>query len=75
MAATRLVQRFETFASGPCRKIGSIQCFVYHIDKGLCVIPNEAMDHITLILAGEDRLNQGWKVIQSELASDQTSTD
>ena len=74
MAAARPVQRFETFLSSPRRKTGHVQCFVYDIDKGLCIIPNEAMDRVTLILTGEDRFDQGGEFMQSERASDQTST-
>ena len=47
---------------------------VYHIDEGLCVVPEEAMDHVILILAGDDRLGKGGEFIQSERASDQTLT-
>jgi hypothetical protein len=47
---------------------------VYHIDKGLCVVP-EAMDRVTSILTRDDRLDQGGEFIQGERASDQTSTD
>ena len=49
VAATRPVQRFETFLSGPWRKIGPIQRFVHHIDKGLCIVPKKATDRVTLV--------------------------
>ena len=68
------VQRFETLLSGPWRKIGSVQCFIYHIDKGLCVVPKEVVDRVTLVFTREDRLDQGGKFMRSERASDQTST-
>ena len=48
---------------------------VHHIDKGLCVIPEEGFDHVTLVLARDDRLEQGGEFVRSECASDQTSTD
>jgi len=47
---------------------------VHHIDKDLCIIPAEATDYVTLILARENHLNQGWEFIQGEQASDQTFT-
>jgi len=49
-------------------------CLVYHIDKGLCVVPKEAADRITRILTREDRLDQEGELMRSELASGQTST-
>jgi len=49
-------------------------CLVYHIDKGLCVVPEEATDHVTPILAQEYCLDQGGEFVQSERASDQTFT-
>ena len=49
-------------------------CLVYHIDKYLCVFPNEAMDCVTHIVAQENGLDQGGELMQSERASDQTST-
>jgi hypothetical protein len=36
---------------------------VYHIDEGLCVVPEEATDRVILILARDDRLNEGGKFI------------
>ena len=35
---------------------------VYHVDEGLCVVPKEATDRV-IILAGDDRLNEGGKFI------------
>lgn len=36
--------------------------------------PEEAVDRVSLILTGEDRLYQGGEFVRSEYASDQTST-
>ena len=47
---------------------------VYNIDKGLCVVAREATDCVTLILTGEDRLDQGGELMWSERAPDQTFT-
>lgn len=46
-------------------------CLVYHIDEGLCVVPKEVMNCVALMLAREDRLNQGGSERPPE--SDQTS--
>ena len=48
---------------------------VYCIDEGLCVIPKETTDFVTLTLARKDRLDQRREFVQSERPSDQTSTD
>jgi hypothetical protein len=72
VAATCPVQRFETFLSGPRRKIGPIQRFVYHIDKGLCIVRKKATYCVTLIFVREDCLDQGGEFVQSEPAPDQT---
>jgi len=49
-------------------------CLVYHVDKGLCVVPKEGTDRVTLVLTREDRLDQGGEFVQGKCASDQTST-
>ena len=74
MAATRPVQRFETFLPCPWQKIGPIKRLVDHIDKGLCIIPKEGTDRVTLVLTREDRLDKGGEFVQSKCASDQAST-
>ena len=48
-------------------------CLVYHIGKGLSVIPTEAMDNVTLILTREDSLDKEGEVAGIERASDQKS--
>ena len=53
---------------------GRRTCLIHHVDKGLRVIPKEATDRITLIPTREDHSNQGGEFMQSECASDQTST-
>jgi len=45
---------------------------IYHIDKGLRVVPEEATDRVTPILVQEYCLDQGGEFVQSECASDQT---
>ena len=45
-------------------------CLVHHVDESLCVVPNEAMDHVAFIFTREDRLGQGGEFVQSECASD-----
>ena len=50
------------------RKCGT--CLVYHIDKGLCVVPEEVTDRVTPIPAQEYCLDQGGEFVQSECASD-----
>jgi hypothetical protein len=49
-------------------------CLVYHINKRLCVFPDEATDCVTRIIARENGLDQGGELMRSERASDQTST-
>jgi hypothetical protein len=49
-------------------------CLVYHIDKGLCIVPNEGTDGGTRIVARENGLDQGGEFMQSECAFDQTPT-
>ena len=44
---------------------------VYHIDKGLGVVPTEATDNIMPILTREDSLNQEGELIRIERASNQ----
>ena len=48
--------------------------FVYHVDKGLGIVPLEEIDRVGPILVREDRLNQGGKFVRDECASDQTFT-
>ena len=48
-------------------------CLVHHISKGLCVVPKEAADRVSLILTREDHFDQRGEFVQSECASDQTS--
>ena len=43
---------------------------VYHVDKGLRVVPTEAADRLTLALTREDRLNQGGEFVRRERAPD-----
>ena len=43
---------------------------IYHINEGLCVIPKEAMDCVTLVLTREDHFNQGREFMQSKCTSD-----
>jgi len=42
---------------------------IYHINKGLQIIPKEATDHVTLILTQEDHFNQGGEFMQSKCTS------
>ena len=49
-------------------------CLVYHIDKRLCIFPNEGTDCITRIVARENGLDQGGELMRSEPAPDQTFT-
>jgi len=49
-------------------------CLVYHINKGLRVVPEEVAGGFTLILVQEDRLDQGGEFKRSERPSDQTPT-
>jgi hypothetical protein len=44
--------------------------FIYHINKGLRVILKEAADRVTLILAREERLDQGGEFMRSERTPD-----
>ena len=46
------------FAMSECRT-----CLVYHIDKRLCVVPNEAADRITCTPTRENRLDQGGELM------------
>ena len=52
-------------------KRGTGLIYYIDIDKGLRVGSEEAMDHVTLILAGEDRFDQGGEFLHSERSSDQ----
>jgi len=52
---------------------GDKTCLIYHINKGLCVVPEEATDRVTLILAREDHFDQRGDFMQSECGPDQTS--
>ena len=47
---------------------------IYHIDKGLRVVPKEATNRVAIIFTREDRLNQGRELMRVECASDQTCT-
>jgi len=47
---------------------------VYHVDKGLGVVPKEATDCIARILTQEELLDQGREFMRSKRASDQTLT-
>ena len=49
-------------------------CLVYHIDKSLGVVPTEAVDHVTLILTREDRLDQRRKQTWGKHSLDRTLT-
>jgi len=49
-------------------------CLIHHIDEGLRVVPKEATDCVTLVLTREYHFDQGRELVQSESASDQTST-
>ena len=53
---------------------GCTTCLVHHVDKGLCVVPREAVDHVICILTREDCLDQGGELMRSKRAVDQTST-
>ena len=33
-------------------------CLIYHIDEGLCVVPEEATDCVALILTREDHFDK-----------------
>ena len=59
------INRFVTM-----RKCGT--CLIYHIDEGLCLVPEEAADRVTFVLG---RLDQGGEFMRSECTSDQTSTN
>ena len=48
-------------------------CLIYHVNEGLCVVPEEATDRVALILTREDHFDQGGDFMQSECGSDQTS--
>ena len=50
------------------RKCGT--CLIYHIDEGLCLVPEEAADRVTFVLAREGCLDQGGEFMWSERASD-----
>ena len=47
---------------------------VYHINKGLRIVPNEGTDCVTCIVAREDGLDQGGDLMQSECTCCQTFT-
>lgn len=47
-------------------------CLVQHINKRLCVISNEGMDRVILILTRGDRVHQGGEFIGGKRVSDQT---
>jgi hypothetical protein len=48
-------------------------CLVYHINKGLCVFPDERTDCVTRIVTRENGLDQRGELMRSESACDQTS--
>ena len=47
---------------------------VYNINKGLCIVPNEATDRVTCIVVRKHRLDQGGELMGGKRASDQTFT-
>ena len=47
---------------------------IYDIDKCLCVFPKEGADCVTRIVTRKNGLDEGGELMQSECASDQTST-
>jgi hypothetical protein len=49
-------------------------CLVYNINKGLCIVPDEATDRVTRVVVRKNRLEQGGKLTGGKRASDQTST-
>ena len=46
-------------------------CLVYHIDKGLDLVPTEAANNVRSILTREGSLDQERKLMWIERASDQ----
>ena len=56
------------FAMRGCRT-----CLVYHINKGLCVVPVEGTDCVTRTITRENGLDQRGELMRSERTSDQTS--
>ena len=46
---------------------------VYHVNKGLCLVPGEAANRVNSIIVREGHLEEGEELIWEKLAPDQAS--